>query len=73
MIVTLFLQTPGYVSTVAGALWEYPPAVCGRHRNEVSIARSKDWAMDTYNFMKTIAQLPGDHGVGMKNTIFYTK
>lgn len=27
--------SPDITSNVAGALWEWPPAVCGRHHDEV--------------------------------------
>jgi len=39
----------GYVSVVAGALWEYPPGVCGRHTNETSLKRSRAWSIMSYN------------------------
>jgi D-amino-acid oxidase len=35
--------SPGITSNVAGALWEWPPAVCGRHHDEVLLAPSKAW------------------------------
>ncbi|XP_015758697.1 PREDICTED: D-aspartate oxidase-like [Acropora digitifera] len=35
-------------SEIAGALWEWPPAVCGRHTDEKSLERSKVWCMDSY-------------------------
>jgi D-amino-acid oxidase len=35
-------------SQITGALWEYPPAVCGSHTDEISLRRSKDWAMVSY-------------------------
>ena len=34
---------PRVTSVVAGALWEWPPAVCGYHRDVDSLARSKVW------------------------------
>ena len=34
-------------SEIAGALWEWPPAVCGRHTDEKSLERSKVWCMDS--------------------------
>ena len=33
---------PDIVSVVAGALWEWPPAVCGAHHDEASLARSRE-------------------------------
>jgi glycine/D-amino acid oxidase-like deaminating enzyme len=38
------------VSVVAGALWEWPPAVCGHHRDETSVHRSKTWATIVHNY-----------------------
>src|SRR5437667_4543971 len=35
-------------SQIAGALWEYPPAVCGHHKDAISLHRSKRWSMVTY-------------------------
>ena len=32
--------SPHITSNVAGALWEWPPAVCGHHQNPVSLERS---------------------------------
>ena len=36
------------VSVVAGALWEWPPAVCGFHQDQQSLERSKQWCMVSY-------------------------
>lgn len=30
-------------SQIAGALWEYPPAVCGSHTDSISLHHSKRW------------------------------
>ena len=35
-------------SVVAGALWEWPPAVCGYHRDAISLARSKVWCQASH-------------------------
>ncbi|MFD6248703.1 hypothetical protein ACFWGG_26605, partial [Streptomyces roseolus] len=35
------------VSVIAGALWEFPPAVCGQHGNQLSIMRSKRWSVES--------------------------
>ena len=40
--------TPDLTSVVAGALWEWPPAVCGRHGTPRSLERSKEWCMDVH-------------------------
>jgi D-amino-acid oxidase len=39
---------PDITSVIAGALWEWPPAVCGYHRDERSLERSKWWCMNSY-------------------------
>ena len=39
---------PQIVSVVAGALWEWPPAVCGFHQDQRSLDRSKQWCMTSY-------------------------
>ncbi|KAJ7107162.1 nucleotide-binding domain-containing protein [Mycena crocata] len=45
-------------SQIAGALWEYPPAVCGQHTDAISLAHSKQWVMTAYHIWDGIAQLP---------------
>lgn len=40
---------PHTTSIVAGALWEWPPAVCGYHHDQLSLSRSKDWCMVSYD------------------------
>lgn len=32
-------------SQIAGALWEFPPAVCGQHTDAISLQHSKRWSM----------------------------
>lgn len=58
------------VSTVAGALWEWPPSVCGRHHNQAVLDRSADWAQLSY---VRFAQLAADHrtGVSLRPAVFY--
>ncbi len=63
---------PNITSVVAGALWEYPPAVCGHHRNEVSIARSKEWCITSYNIFATLAN-ERETGVRMRPVVFFFK
>jgi D-amino-acid oxidase len=58
------------VSVVAGALWEWPPAVCGYHRDQTSLARSKDWAMESYEIFSDLARDPAT-GVYMRRANFY--
>ncbi|KAF7724951.1 hypothetical protein EC973_000532 [Apophysomyces ossiformis] len=42
-------------SQIAGALWEWPPAVCGRHTDPISITKSKRWCMVAYNKFEQMA------------------
>lgn len=58
------------VSTVAGALWEWPPSVCGRHHDQAVLDRSADWAQRSY---VRFAQLAADHrtGVSLRPAVFY--
>ncbi len=58
------------VSVVAGALWEWPPAVCGYHRDQTSLARSKAWAMESYEIFCDLARDPST-GVYMRTSNFY--
>jgi len=57
-------------SVVAGALWEWPPAVCGHHRDPDSLSRSKEWAAVSY---ERFSRLSGDvrTGVRMAQAVFY--
>ncbi|KAJ3574371.1 hypothetical protein NPX13_g4386 [Xylaria arbuscula] len=45
-------------SQIAGALWEYPPAVCGQHTDAISLAHSKRWCMTAYHIWDAIASIP---------------
>ncbi|KAI1084729.1 FAD dependent oxidoreductase [Whalleya microplaca] len=45
-------------SQIAGALWEYPPAVCGQHTDKISLAHSKHWVMTAYHIWDGIAAIP---------------
>jgi D-amino-acid oxidase len=58
------------VSVVAGALWEWPPAVCGYHRDQTSLARSKAWAMESYGIFAELAR-DSSTGVFMRRSNFY--
>ncbi|KAI0339900.1 nucleotide-binding domain-containing protein [Trametopsis cervina] len=63
-------------SQIAGALWEWPPAVCGRHTDLVSLRLSKKWCMTSYRaFDKLRKILPADgasgHGVRMRTANFF--
>jgi D-amino-acid oxidase len=61
---------PDVVSVVAGALWEWPPAVCGHHRDQTSLARSKDWSMTSYEIFDDLAR-DQQTGVAMRTANFY--
>lgn len=43
---------------IAGALWEFPPAVCGAHTDRISLSNSKRWCMDAYHAWDAIASVP---------------
>ncbi|MFF9852438.1 FAD-dependent oxidoreductase [Streptomyces litmocidini] len=51
------------VSVIAGALWEFPPAVCGQHGNQLSIMRSKRWSVESYKEFRKLAPQAGVHMV----------
>jgi D-amino-acid oxidase len=61
------------VSSIAGALWEFPPAVCGHHGNQISITRSKQWCMESYKQFNEIFKgyNEKDTGVTMRRANFY--
>ena len=63
---------PRVTSVVAGALWEWPPAVCGHHQDQVSLARSKAWAAASYGIFADLAGDPAT-GVFLRPATFYTK
>jgi D-amino-acid oxidase len=63
-------------SQIAGALWEYPPAVCGHHRDKISLFHSKKWSLVSYGVFSSMAK---DHkvaieaGVKLRRSIFFFK
>jgi D-amino-acid oxidase len=61
---------PDIVSVVAGALWEWPPAVCGYHQDEKSLERSKKWCMTSFERFREMNErsVPGVH---MRMVNFY--
>src|SRR5438093_739612 len=61
---------PDIVSVVAGALWEWPPAVCGHHLDPKSLQRSKEWCMDSYHVFSALARR-ADTGVFLRQVVFY--
>ncbi|KAI5925467.1 nucleotide-binding domain-containing protein [Camillea tinctor] len=61
-------------SQIAGALWEFPPAVCGQHTDAISLAHSKKWCMTAYHIWDGIAAIPSlseESGVRMKPADFF--
>ncbi|KAH8671411.1 hypothetical protein BX600DRAFT_480499 [Xylariales sp. PMI_506] len=61
-------------SQIAGALWEFPPAVCGQHTDRISLSNSKRWCMVAYDIWDTIATDPEAStasGVKMKPSHFF--
>nr|WKF59443.1 putative D-amino-acid oxidase [Paraburkholderia busanensis] len=62
--------SPHITSNVAGALWEWPPAVCGYHHDEISLARSKAWCMTSFRKFETLAAIP-EAGVYVRPVTFY--
>ncbi|KAI4195298.1 MAG: hypothetical protein LQ350_007279 [Teloschistes chrysophthalmus] len=61
-------------SQIAGALWEYPPTVCGQHTDAISLQKSKIWCMVAYHIWDAIAasdELSQTSGVRMKSSNFF--
>ncbi|KKY29755.1 putative fad dependent oxidoreductase [Diaporthe ampelina] len=53
-----FTPSNRLTAQIAGALWEYPPAVCGAHTDRISLSNSKRWCMTAYHAWDAIASLP---------------
>jgi D-amino-acid oxidase len=49
---------PSIASETAEALWEWPPAACGHHSDEISLERSKSWCMTSYMRFQRLAEDP---------------
>ncbi|KAF2030083.1 FAD dependent oxidoreductase [Setomelanomma holmii] len=63
--------TQRLTSQIAGALWEYPPAVCGQHSDATSLKDSNRWCMVAYYIFDAIAtdkDLAERFGVKMRET-----
>ncbi|KAJ3527055.1 hypothetical protein NM688_g8178 [Phlebia brevispora] len=60
-------------SQIAGALWEWPPAVCGRHTDIISLNLSKGWCMTSYDVLEKLQKiLPVEaHGIRMRTANFF--
>ena len=61
---------PRVTSTVAGALWEWPPAVCGHHVDLLSLERSKQWCRASLQRFIELAENPST-GVFLRPVTFY--
>jgi D-amino-acid oxidase len=64
---------PRITSVVAGALWEWPPAVCGHHRDILSLARSKVWCRASHQIFAELARDPAETGVFIRPVTYYFK
>jgi len=63
---------PLVTSVVAGALWEWPPAVCGQHHNPSSLERSKQWCKTSYDVFAKLSVM-SNTGVYLRPVNFYFK
>jgi D-amino-acid oxidase len=61
---------PRVTSVVAGALWEWPPAVCGHQHDQVSLERSKVWCETSYEIFADFAR-DSATGVFLRPVTFY--
>ena len=61
---------PHITSVAAGALWEWPPAVCGHHHDQVSLERSKSWCQKSYQIFAELSLDPAT-GVFLRPVTFY--
>ena len=60
-------------SEIAGALWEWPPAVCGGHTDEESLDRAKVWCTESYTKFVEMAMKSEETGVFVQQSVFYFK
>ncbi len=61
---------PNVTSVVAGALWEWPPAVCGHHQDPISLARSRGWSQTSLRIFTDLAH-DSSTGVFLRPVTFY--
>lgn len=69
-----FTDEQRLTSQIAGALFEYPPAVCGQHTDAISLNNSKRWCMVAYKIWDAISSDPNRaaiSGVQMKRSNFF--
>jgi D-amino-acid oxidase len=61
---------PEITSVVAGALWEWPPAVCGYHQDQASLNRAKGWCLVSYRKFDELSR-HAETGVYLRPSAFY--
>lgn len=61
---------PNVTSNAAGALWEWPPAVCGHQYDQASLTRAKGWSATSYGILTKLADDPAT-GVHVRPVTFY--
>lgn len=69
-----FTNQQRLTSQIAGALWEFPPAVCGQHTDAISLGLSKRWCITAYKIWDAIASDPNRaaiSGVQMRTSNFF--
>jgi D-amino-acid oxidase len=69
-----YTKSQRLTSQIAGALWEYPPAVCGQHTDAISLLHSKKWSLQAYDIWSAIAadpELSAASGVKMRRSDFF--
>lgn len=69
-----FTDEQRLTSQIAGALFEFPPAVCGQHTDAISLNMSKRWCMVAYKIWDAIASDPNRaaiSGVQMRHSNFF--
>ncbi|MBT2391992.1 FAD-dependent oxidoreductase [Streptomyces sp. ISL-1] len=63
---------PGIASAGAGAgaLWQWPPAGCGRHNDSTSLDRSRKWCMVSHRTFTELSEDPNT-GIRTRPAVFY--
>jgi D-amino-acid oxidase len=61
---------PALTSVVAGALWEWPPAACGRQQDQSNLSRAKAWSATSYAIFSGLAGDPAT-GVFLRPVNYY--
>ena len=71
----LINQVTGYLPAALSS-WEWPPAVCGRHTDVISLRLSKTWCQTSYRafqHLQEILQADGasGHGIRLRTANFF--